>query len=106
VPAARDCFSYIVPFRSQEKKWRGELLRAFGIVRRSSGVAELRPPWRRKFAIPSSFLFRTSAVSILLPKTSQIILDNVVVLDKETASFDAPWARQVNHCQLSTISHE
>src|SRR5437667_10230477 len=55
----------------------------------------------REFAFP----FWISAVSMLLPKTSQIILDNVVVLDKETASFDAPLARQVNHCQLSTISH-
>jgi hypothetical protein len=48
------------------------------------------PSIAKEFAIPSSFLFRTSEVSILLPKTSQIILDNVVVLDKETASFDAP----------------
>jgi hypothetical protein len=29
-------------------------------------------------------------VSILLPKTSQIILDNVIVLDKETAGVNAP----------------
>jgi hypothetical protein len=29
-------------------------------------------------------------VSILLPKTSQIILDKVVVLDKGTASVNAP----------------
>jgi|HubBroStandDraft_6_1064221.scaffolds.fasta_scaffold1659462_1 hypothetical protein len=36
------------------------------------------------------YAFEIATVSILLPKTSQIILDNVVVLDKETASFDAP----------------
>jgi hypothetical protein len=62
----------------KERKWRGELLRAFGIVGCLLGVAELRPPQKKL------------RVSILLPKTSQIILDNVVVLDKETASFDAP----------------
>jgi hypothetical protein len=29
-------------------------------------------------------------LSILLPNLSHKLLDNVVVLDKETASFDAP----------------
>src|SRR5437764_5338557 len=68
----------IVPFRSQrEEIWRGELLQASGIVGVSLGVAELRPP-------PSTI------PSILLPKTSQIILDNVVLLDKGSASVNAP----------------
>jgi len=44
-------------------------------------------------------------------KTSQIILDNVVVLDKETASFDAPLGApgkslSAIHYQPFTLSHE
>jgi hypothetical protein len=48
------------------------------MVGRSLGVAELRPP-------PP-----TIPLSILLAKTSQIILDKVVVLDKGSASVNAP----------------
>ena len=43
----------------------------------------------KEFAISLSFLFGHMSFNPVT-KTSQIILDNVVVLDKETASFDAP----------------
>jgi len=55
--------------------------------------------------LPLRFTRRAKiSVSILLPETSQIILDNVVVLDKRTASFDAPLPRQVK--SLSAILYQ
>ena len=66
-------------FTLSEKKYaRGELLRASRIMGRplASQTSALRGQKPR--------------VSILLPKTSQIILDKVLVLDKGTASVNAP----------------
>ena len=54
------------------------------------GLAELQPP-------PP-----TIPLSILLPNTSQIILDKVFVLDKGTASVNAP---PPLHGKIVTISY-
>ena len=43
--------------------------------------------------------------SILLPKTSQIILDNVVLLDKGSASVNAPLPLDRKITSAMTVSH-
>jgi hypothetical protein len=66
---------------SQPPLWGVCLIGAGGSVRRTrrGGQALL---WLQQLHLLQ--------VSILLPKTSQIILDKVVVLDKGTASVNAP----------------